>query len=75
MKKFNLTKNKIKIQFTDDSIIFLRIIYKKLVFRFEKDVRSLEKWRFRIFKSKTVFFEEKSIEKFRNKFVRLLKDF
>jgi hypothetical protein len=70
MKKFNFNRNKIKIQFTDGSVIFFKLAVKKLILRFEKDVRSLIKWRFRIFKIKTVFFEEKSIEKFRNKFVK-----
>lgn len=69
--KFNLIKNKTIIQFTDDSVIFLRMMYNKPIFKFDRDIRSLKKWEFHIFDKKPSIFEEKSIERFRNKFIKL----
>jgi hypothetical protein len=69
--KFNLTTNKIAIQFTDESISFIKIIYNKSVFKFDRDFRSLKKWEFHAFDYRPTFSEEKTIEKFRNKFLKL----
>ena len=69
--KFKLTKKKIIFQFTDESIFFFKIIYDKNFYRFDRDFRSFKKWEFHIYNKKNFFFEEKSIEKFRNKFIKL----
>jgi hypothetical protein len=71
LDKFNVTTNKIAIQFTDESISFLKIIYNKPVFKFDRDFRSLKKWEFHIFDYKPILSEGKTIEKFRNKFFKL----
>jgi hypothetical protein len=69
--KFNLVKKKVTFQFTDESVFFSKILYDKKIFRFDRDIRSFKKWEFHIFDKKCSFFEEKSIEKFRNKFMKL----
>jgi hypothetical protein len=69
--KFNIIKNKIDLQFTDESVFSFHIVYNKSVLKFDRDIRSLKKWEFRIFHNKSSSFEEKTIEKFRNKFIKL----
>jgi len=69
--KFNLIKNKITVQFTDESILFLKLIHNKSIFKFDRDMRSFKKWEFHIFDQKAKLFEEKTVEKFRNKFIKL----
>lgn len=68
--KFNTTKNKIAVQFTDESIFTFGMIYNKHNFKFDRDIRSIKKWEFHIFDHSSTF-SEKTVEKFRNKFIKL----
>ncbi len=69
--KFNLTKRNVMIQFTDESITFLKTVHHKLIYKFDKDFRSLKKWEFHLFEFKQITAFPKSVEKFRNKFMKL----
>nr|NP_066463.1 orf72 [Rhodomonas salina]AAG17734.1 orf72 [Rhodomonas salina] len=71
MNKFNLVKNSVAVQFTDDSILFIKMIYNKPILKFDRDVRFLKKWEFHVFDYKSMPFEEEIIKKFRNKFLKL----
>nr|YP_009476655.1 ribosomal protein L31 [Storeatula sp. CCMP1868]AVM81148.1 ribosomal protein L31 [Storeatula sp. CCMP1868] len=69
--KFNLKPNKIAIRFTDESVSYFKIMERKPLLQVDKDVKSIKKWEFSIFGVKVTSVEEKPIDKFRNKFVKL----
>lgn len=70
--KFNLKKNKITTQFTDGSVSFFEIIVHTTTYKFDKDIRSTQKWEFHFFdyKQQNSFFPE-NIIKFRRKFMKI----
>lgn len=69
--KFNLKKKKTTVQLTDESVLFIRVISNKSMYKFDKDIRSIKKWEFHLFSYEQTDSLPKNIEKFRNKFMKL----